>query len=478
MTQVCETVTATTMAGLRSARDAVVSADLVELRLDGVTDVDVAGALEGRTRPVIVTCRPVWEGGRFDGGEEARLRLLAEAMRLGAEFVDVEFRADRRSLPQPTGGATRVVLSVHDFQGVPGDLADRVRAMRAEQPAVVKVAVMARRLSDCLTLRAALPGEGAHVAIAMGAAGQITRLWPAGFGSCWTYGGAAAPGQTPTRDLAGRYRVRTTTAATRVYGVAGSPLGHSASPAMHNAAFARLGIDAVYVPLETADVDDLVAAAEALSVAGISVTAPLKQACAKRCVSVDALSAQTGAVNTLHRSTDGWHGRNFDVAAFLHPLDRRGLGWPGERALVLGAGGAARAVVAALVSRGLSVHVAGRTPGRAQSLAEALGATAVAWPLHADVDLLVNATPVGAWPDTRATPIDSSSVRARVVYDLVYNPVESTLLNRARGGGAAVIGGLEMLVNQACQQCALWTGRPAPADVIDRAAREFLSSMS
>jgi len=94
------------------------------------------------------------------------------------------------------------------------------------------------------------------------------------------------------------------------------------------------------------------------------------------------------------------------------------------------------------------------------------------------VDLLVNATPVGAWPDTRATPIDSSSVRARVVYDLVYNPVESTLLNRARGGGAAVIGGLEMLVNQACQQCALWTGRPAPADVIDRAAREFLSSMS
>jgi 3-dehydroquinate dehydratase/shikimate dehydrogenase len=478
MTQVCETVTATTMAELRSARDAVVSADLVELRLDGVRDVDVAGALAGRTRPVIVTCRPVWEGGRFDGGEEARLQLLAEAMRLGAEFVDVELRADRRSLPRPAAGGTRVVLSLHDFQGVPADLADRVRAMRAEQPAVVKVAVMAQRLSDCLTLRAALPGDGGHVAIAMGAAGQITRLWPAGFGSCWTYGGAAAPGQTPARDLAGRYRVRTTTASTQVYAVAGSPLGHSASPAMHNAAFARLSIDAVYVPLETADVDDLLAAAEALSVAGISITAPLKQACAKRCASVDSLSAQTGAVNTLHRSADGWHGRNFDVPAFLHPLDRRGLGRPGDRALVLGAGGAARAVVAGLVSRGLGVHVAGRTPGRAQSLAQALGATAVAWPPHADVDLLVNTTPVGAWPDTRATPIDASSVRARVVYDLVYNPVETTLLRQARAGGAAVIGGLEMLVNQARQQSALWTGRSAPADVIDRAAREFLSSMS
>jgi 3-dehydroquinate dehydratase/shikimate dehydrogenase len=478
MTQLCETVTATTMAELRSRRDAVVFADLVELRLDGVRDVDVAGALEGRSRPVIVTCRPVWEGGRFDGGEEARLRLLAEAMRLGAEFVDVELRADRRSLPQPVGGTTRVVLSLHDFQGVPGDLSDRVREMRAEQPSVVKVAVMARRLSDCLTLRAALSGEGAHVAIAMGAGGQITRLWPAGFGSCWTYGGAAAPGQTPARDLADRYRVRATTAATRVYGVAGSPLGHSASPAMHNAAFATLGVDAVYVPLETADVDDLLTIAEALSIEGISVTAPLKQACARRCVSVDDWSAKTGAVNTLRRSADGWHGRNFDVPGFLSPLDRRGLGAPGERALVLGAGGAARAVVAALVSRGLRVDVTSRTPAQAETLAAALGATAVTWPPRADVDLLVNTTPVGAWPDVAATPIDRASIRARVVYDLVYNPVETALLRQARGDGAAVISGLEMLVDQACQQCALWTGQPAPGDVIERAAREFLSSTS
>ena len=105
MTQVCETVTATTVAELRSARDAVVSADMVELRLDGVSDVDVAGALQGRSRPAIVTCRPVWEGGRFDGSEEARLRLLAEATRLGAEFVDVEWRADRRSLSRPAAGS-------------------------------------------------------------------------------------------------------------------------------------------------------------------------------------------------------------------------------------------------------------------------------------------------------------------------------------------------------------------------------------
>jgi 3-dehydroquinate dehydratase/shikimate dehydrogenase len=374
--------------------------------------------------------------------------------------------------------ATRVVLSLHDFHGVPADLTERVRAMRAEHPAVVKVAVMAQRLSDCLALRAALRNGGAHVAIAMGAAGQITRLWPVGFGSCWTYGGTAAPGQTPVRDLVERYRVRTATAATRVYGVAGSPLGHSASPAMHNAAFATLGIDAVYVPLETADIDDLLTVADALSVAGISVTAPLKRASAGRCASIDALSASTGAVNTLGRAADGWHGRNFDVAGFLSPLDRRALIRPGERALVLGSGGAARAVVAALVSRGLSVNVTGRTRAHADGLSAALGATAVAWPPRGDVDLLVNATPVGAWPDVAATPIDAASVRARVVYDLVYNPVETTLLRQAREGGATVISGLEMLVDQASRQFSFWTAQPAPEAVMDRAARDFLFSMS
>jgi 3-dehydroquinate dehydratase/shikimate dehydrogenase len=478
MTQVCETVTATTMAELRSARDAVTCADIVELRLDGVSDVDVAGALAGRSRPAIVTCRPVWEGGRFEGGEEARLRLLAEAMRLGAEFVDVEWRADRAALPKPAAGATRVILSIHDFQGVPADLADRVRAMRMEQPAVVKVAVMARGLRDCLALRSCVAGEGLHVAIAMGAAGQVTRLWPAGFGSCWTYGGEAAPGQAPARDLIDRYRVKTTTASTAVYGVAGSPLGHSASPAMHNAAFAALGVDAVYVPLETADADDLFAFAEALPIAGISVTAPLKQACAKRCTSVDALSAGTGAVNTLQRSVDGWTGSNFDVAGFLSPLDRRREGRKGEHALVLGAGGAARAVVAALVARGLKVSVAARNKAAAENLAAALGAVAVNWPPRAEVDLLINATPVGAWPKATEMPMDPGSVRARVVYDLVYNPIETALVQRASEAGAMTISGLEMLVEQACRQCALWTGRPAPGGVMDRAAQQFLSSMS
>ena len=145
-----------------------------------------------------------------------------------------------------------MVISHHDFSGVPADLEDRV-ACHAKRWArgVVKVAVKADSIADCVRLKDAVHGTDDHVAIAMGPAGQITRLWPAWIGSRWTYGGSAAPGQVGVKELIECYRVRATTTATAAYGVVGSPLGHSASPAMHNAAFAALGIDAVYLPFET-----------------------------------------------------------------------------------------------------------------------------------------------------------------------------------------------------------------------------------
>src|SRR5215471_5822208 len=340
-TLVCETVTATTMAELRTARDAVKDADLVELRLDGVGDLDVAGALAGRRRPVIVTCRPSWEGGKWDGFEARRLEVLAEAIRLGAEYVDVEWRADRRSLP--VNDRTQQVQSHHDFHGLPADLGSRVRAMRAERPAVLKIAVSASRLSDCLALRDAVAGGRDHVAIAMGPSGQLTRVWPAWLGSRWMYAGSAAPGQLSTRELVAVYRVRQTTTTTRVFGLTGAPLGHSASPAMHNAAFAALGLDAVYVPLETPSADEFLNVAREIRLEGASVTAPLKESLFSHAAPADETTRQVQALNTLRRGPRGWEGRNFDIAGFLRPMQRRKVSLRGKRAVVLGAGGGARA---------------------------------------------------------------------------------------------------------------------------------------
>ena len=188
---ICATVTASTTAELRRRRDEVVDADLIELRLDSVSDPSVAGALAGRRRMVIVTCRPTWEGGRFAGSEEERKKLLGEALSLGAEYVDVEWRAHFDDLIAQTGGR-RIVLSMHDFEGMPPDVAARVQELRATGAEVVKLAVKATRLRDCvplLELGARAGRHGGLVLVAMGEYGVATRVLARRFGSMWTYAG-------------------------------------------------------------------------------------------------------------------------------------------------------------------------------------------------------------------------------------------------------------------------------------------------
>jgi 3-dehydroquinate dehydratase/shikimate dehydrogenase len=469
--QIVEAVKGVTMAELRTARDRA-TAGLVELRLDSVADPDVAGALEGRRTPVILTIRSAAEGGWFKGGEEERLRMLGQAVELGAEFVDVEWRADRRALPR--SDRTKLVLSHHDFTETPADLADRVRAMQSEAPDVLKIAVTANRLRDVLALHeATAPVTGAKVAIAMGAAGGVTRTAPALWGSCWTFAGSTAPGQFTVDDLADTYRVERQTARTTLYAVTGAPLGHSASPAMHNAAFRALGMDAVYVALETADADELLEVGDALGLLGASVTAPLKPSMFARTIDHDELARQTGAVNTVRRRPEGWQGRNYDVAGFLSPLASRRL--DGARAVVLGAGGAARTAVWALKARGARVEVTARRNDRAEALAAGFQVDTCPWPPRPGWDLLVNTTPVGTWPQTDESPLDRARLSGGCVYDLVYNPEETQLLRWAREAGIETIGGLEMLVGQACLQFEWWTGRLAPREVMLEGARAFLA---
>lgn len=485
MAQLVETVTGPTMADLRAARDAAVG-DLVELRLDTVRDLDVAGALAGRRRPVIVTCRPRWEGGGFDGPETERLAILSRATSLGAEYIDLEFRAAWRDVMR--GRGTKLVLSSHDFDGMPADLGQRVEAMRRSGADVVKIAAMATRLRDCVTLRGVVgaggDGGGDHVAIAMGSAGEISRACPWLFRSCWMYGGSTAPGQIAARTLLDLYRIRATGDGTAIYAIGGQPLGHSASPAIHNAAFVALGIDAVFVRLETADAAEFLEVAGAFGIAGAAITAPVKSGFAPLGVTGDGDVARIGALNTLRRVGEGWEGRNFDVDGFLAPLQRRGHRLRDRRALVIGAGGAARAVSWALAREGAKVSVSARQADRAASVARDLDVAAVAWPPAGAWDLIVNATPVGTVNHPIANhpmrsadrpitdhPMDRRQVTAQVFYDLVYNPEETAWLAEARTRGAETIGGLEMLVAQACRQFEWWTGRTPPVAVMEAGAR-------
>ncbi len=478
--QLCATVTAETTRELRARRDSVAAADLIELRVDGVRDLDLDGALTGRPRPVIVTCRPAWEGGRFSGSEEERRRILRRALDLGAEWVDLEWRAGFEELIAARQGRN-VVLSSHDFNETPLDLEDQYRAMRATGAAVVKLAVRARCGRDVVRLRTLGRGRRPErfILIGMGTRGWPTRLLPAHFGSLWTYAGdGVAPGQIRLSDMLERYRFRQTSSETAVYGVAGSPIGHSLSPAMHNAGFAATGMDAVYVPFDATGADDLFALAEALDVAGLSVTAPLKESVLPRLCAMDLLGRRVGAINTLKPHPDGWEGLNTDVPGFLAPL-HGGPGLERQRVAVLGAGGSARAVAVALASEGATVTVCARRADRARIVADLVGGAVGAVPPPAGSwDLLVNTTPVGTAPAVTDTPLSAADLAGgTTVYDLVYNPRPTRLLREAAAAGCRTIDGLEMLVEQARRQFEWWCGtRPSPA-LFRTAALEALEAL-
>jgi 3-dehydroquinate dehydratase / shikimate dehydrogenase len=479
MSKLCVVVTAPTTAELRRRRDEVPEADLIELRLDTVSDPDAAGALAGRRRPVIVTCRPTWEGGHFTGPEEVRKRVLATALEIGAEYVDIEWRARFDDLIAARNGR-RIVLSAHDFDGVAPDLPARVQAMRATGAEVVKVAAQARTLSDCVPLfdiGAQMGRRGGLVLIAMGEHGLATRVLASRLGSAWTYaGGIQEIGQLDASTLLNDFHFRSLGESTDVYGLVAGSVAHSVSMAMHNAAFRATGRNAVYLPFPAATADDFMTFGRALGIKGASVTIPHKVSLFDRMDEVDAVARRVGAINTIRVGEDGkWVGGNSDVSGFLQPLQER-VSLDGLRAAVLGAGGAARAVAVALASSAAAVRVHARDRAKAEAMATLTSAQTGPWPPEAGSwDLLINCTPIGMHPRVDETPVPQDQLTGRYVYDLVYNPRSTRLLREATAAGCETIGGLDMLVAQAHEQFRWWTGAKPPSGVMRDAALKRLT---
>ena len=477
----CATVTAATTADLRRQRDAIADADLIELRLDTVSDPDAAGALAGRRGPVVVTCRAAWEGGRFKGSEEERKRILADAIALGAEYVDIEWRAHFDDLIAQTGGH-RIVLSSHDFDGMPADLSSRVVAMRATGAQVVKAAVTPKKLSDCVTLLdlgAQMGHHGRVVILGMGPFGLATRVLAGKFGSAWTYaGGLGDIGQLSAHAMTRDYHFRSISEATQIYGIVGGSVGHSVSPSMHNAAFRAARFDAVYVPMPAVDAADFVAFGRAIGISGASVTIPHKVTLFEQLDEVYSVARRIGAVNTIRVENGRWIGGNSDAVGFLEPL-REHVPLPGIRASILGAGGAARAIAVGLSSSGCSVRIHARVREQAEQVAMLMSADVGPWPPEpGSWDLLVNCTPVGMFPRTDDTPVSRNQLTGKYVYDIVYNPTLTRLMREAAEVGCQTIGGLDMLVAQAHEQFQWWTGSRAPAGVMREAALRRLAELS
>jgi shikimate dehydrogenase len=283
-------------------------------------------------------------------------------------------------------------------------------------------------------------------------------------------------GQLTADELLDDYYFHDIDDSTALFGLMGSPVSHSVSPAMHNAAFRAIGMNAVYLPLSGADADDCVTFARAIGMSGASVTIPFKVPLLSRVDEADAAAMSIGALNTLRMTEGRWFGANTDAAGFLAPLRELGMPLRGMRAAILGAGGSARAVAVALASAGSHVTVHARNMQQAEDVARLAPGHAGEWPVQPGTwDVLVNCTPIGMRPRTDQTPVAPGALTGRLVYDLVYNPAVTRLLHDAATAGCQTIGGLSMLVAQAEEQFHLWTNTRPPAGVMRAAALKRLA---
>lgn len=465
-----------------------------EFRLDYLPDpTDGLAAIRSFLREsphctVLATCRRHQNHGRFNGSVEEQVEVLRAAVAAGAAAVDVELETAESAgdALEPFRTGAHLIVSYHNYEGTPA--LDPVYRRMARLPAAAyKIVTTARKPSDNLRVLAVARQHARTplIVLAMGEIGFPSRVLSPMFGGRFTYAAprsaeGTAAGQVCARRLRHLYDVEKLARTAKIYGVIADPVGHSMSPAVHNRAFRARRLGAVYVPflVPPAQVRDFVSMAEKLPIAGFSVTIPHKQRILRYLDIIDPLARRIGAVNTVWRKGGKWRGANTDVAGVKIPLERR-LRLRDASVLIAGNGGAARAAALALADAGARVTITGRNLDRVRALAKVCSAE----PLSREqaearrFDALVHATPVGMFPNT-AECFFPGAIPARVVLDMVYNPLDTVLLRHARDQGKTVIPGLEMFLEQAALQFEIWTGENAPRAVMERAALEALAARS
>lgn len=519
---------------LAHARAALRHSRFVELRLDWAPNP--AEALAGipallrtpnggrkRDPILLATCRREANGGRFRGTVSEQMAILEKAASAGCRLLDLEIEsAEAVGLERVSAlrKAAPLLLSFHDFHKMPRleSVAIRLRRFPADYYKLVGTAT--RQSDNCAILdflgsanekaeETERTEGGKWIAFCMGEAGIPSRVLALARGSSFVYAASpatperteqteetgstgyalpepSAPGQLDWDTLRKRYRADALTRQSALYGVLGSPVRHSLGAAIHNAAFQSRRMDAVYLPLLAADLRDFREAAERYPLAGFSVTIPHKESILEWVDRSDRNVQAAGAANTIRIRRAKWEAINTDVEGIVRPLRRalrlgeRASLRAGFRTVILGNGGAARAAILALQQlRCQEIFLSGRHLAKVRHLATEMGCHVIPLPaLESErFDLLVQATPVGMWPHTEECLLRPEQIHAGIVFDLVYNPPETRLLQLARERGSRSLSGLEMFLAQAARQFEYWTGVEAPLRVMRETALQELARM-
>ncbi len=495
--RICGVVAATTAREMwQRLSEAVRQTRTVELRLDWMRNerelrvflIRLGRARFGRRVTLIATCRRTEAGGRFAKGITGQLAVLRRAIGVGCQWIDLEIESVEggagfaRNLC--TAGARRI-LSFHDFTKTPkkselGRLSRELeRTARAAGFEVVKIATQCKSIGESLRVLRLTRGKRNVIAVPMGEIATAARILMLREGSTLAYAPvevATAPGQVPLAEMTKLYRAGKLDRQTRVYGVIGDPIEHSLSPILHNTGFAARRVNAVYLPFLVRDLGDFVAAIEPLGLRGFSITLPHKQRILRHLDDCDPLAAEIGAVNTVVvRGRGKLFGCNTDYIGVLRALERR-MPIARSRVLIVGAGGVARAVAFALARGGAVVAICARRIERAQKLARAIHGEAI--PRQAlrreFFDAIVNVTPVGMHPHTGDSPLEGRELNCRLVFDTIYRPQRTKLLQLAAGRGIETVSGLDMFLAQGIAQWEIWMGERAPEKTMRQAVAAAL----
>lgn len=478
----------TDLKGLQEAE----GADLVELRLDyfkNLNKENIKKLIKNCRKPVILTNRKKSEGGLFGGNESRRIGILKNALDCGAGYVDIEYSSDKNSIKNliQNKKTTKVIVSCHNFKETPDNVREIYNNIKNLNPDLIKIVAKANSVTDNFRLFELIKDADKEkkniIAFCMGPYGQFGRIMSLILGSKITYasmekGKESADGQLSLSEMLNHYRIKKISKNTKIAGLIGNPVEHSWSHIMHNAGFDELGMNAVYLKFQVDKLKEFIGYFKQLNTLGFSVTIPHKIGVIGYLDKIDKKAKAIRAVNTVVKKNGRLIGYNTDYEGAIQALKSK-TSIKNKNAVILGAGGSARAIAYGLREEDANAIILNRNIGKAKSLADYFGCEYGSLNNLKDInyDILINATSVGMHPNVDESAIPSKSIKKNsVVFDIVFNPFKTKLLEDAEKKGCTIIPGFEMLFYGAMLQFRLWTGKSAPEKAMRRKVMEHLKN--
>ncbi|MBW2979965.1 shikimate dehydrogenase [Candidatus Woesearchaeota archaeon] len=489
---ICIPITArTTNEALKDIKNAK-QADIIELRADFIRDISInnlKSIIKKSKKPLIVTVRKRSEGGKFSGSEEKRINLLKKAIELSADFVDIELSSGTKAISQlkKLSKKTKIIVSHHNFKKTP-DLNSIYSKIKKTNCDVIKIAAFAQSIDDNIKvfdiIKKANKDKKKIIALCMGVNGELSRILSPALGAFLTFGSLkkgkeSAPGQIEAKTLKEIYRVNRLKNP-KIYGLVANPVAHSKGFLIHNKSFEKLKLNSIYVNFLVENINSFIKNFKKI-VSGLSITIPHKRAVIRSLDKIERTAKNIGAVNTIVVKNGKLIGSNTDMSGAINAIKEKTT-IKNKKVLMIGAGGVARAVVFGIKQEQGDLIIVNRTVEKAKKLSKELdcdyGPLSMLKGID-NVDILINCTSIGMHPAVNKTPINKKLLKKimkknAVVFDTVYNPLETKLLKDSKSIGCKTIRGVDMFVNQAAAQFNLWTNKKAPLNLMKKIAVENL----